>query len=69
MTHGFGIIGSGMIAPIHLAAIRALPGAQADGKVYPPSQPVACSTSPVKHNPAALRLSKVVCDGPVSCLH
>ena len=31
MTRRFGIIGSGMIAPIHLAAIRALAGAQATG--------------------------------------
>ena len=31
MTYRFGIVGSGMIAPIHLAAIRALPGAQATG--------------------------------------
>ena len=31
MTHRFGIVGSGMIAPVHLAAIRALPGAQAMG--------------------------------------
>ena len=31
MTHRFGIVGSGMIAPVHLAAIRALPGAQATG--------------------------------------
>lgn len=31
MTHRFGIVGSGMIAPIHLEAIRALPGAQATG--------------------------------------
>ena len=31
MSHRFGIVGGGMIAPIHLAAIRALPGAQATG--------------------------------------
>ena len=31
MSHRFGIVGSGMIAPIHLAAIRALPGARATG--------------------------------------
>ena len=31
MTHRFGIVGSGMIAPVHLAAIRALPGAQVTG--------------------------------------
>jgi len=31
MSYRFGIVGGGMIAPIHLAAIRALPGAQATG--------------------------------------
>lgn len=31
MTYRFGIVGSGMIAPVHLAAIRALPGARATG--------------------------------------
>ncbi len=31
MSHRFGIVGSGMIAPVHLAAIRALPDAQAAG--------------------------------------
>lgn len=31
MSRRFGIVGSGMIAPVHLAAIRALPGAQATG--------------------------------------
>ncbi|MDX2315810.1 MAG: Gfo/Idh/MocA family oxidoreductase [Gammaproteobacteria bacterium] len=31
MSHRFGIVGGGMIAPVHLAAIRALPGAQATG--------------------------------------
>lgn len=31
MTYRFGIVGCGMIAPIHLAAIEALPGAEAAG--------------------------------------
>jgi predicted dehydrogenase len=31
MTYRFGIVGSGMIAPIHLEAIRALPGAETTG--------------------------------------
>ena len=31
MTYRFGIVGGGMIAPVHLAAIRALPDARATG--------------------------------------
>jgi UDP-N-acetyl-2-amino-2-deoxyglucuronate dehydrogenase len=31
MSYRFGIVGSGMIAPIHLAALRALPGAEVTG--------------------------------------